>query len=261
MDWRTPIDRHVDNLVVSGRLAGKRAIVTGGGQGIGRATVELFMAEGAEVLALDIAADALDDLRRACGCATRIVDITDTAAVTALARDAGAVDVLFLCAGYVATGTILDSDPEQWDRAFAVNVTAMYHLIRAVLPSMLVQGSGSIITMSSVASSVRGVPERCVYAASKAAVIGLTKAVAADYIASGIRCNVICPGTIDTPALDTRLRDTADYAAARAAVAARQPLGRMGTATEIARLALYLASDESSFTTGQCHIIDGGWAN
>lgn len=246
---------------MSGRLAGKRAIVTGGGQGIGRATVELFVAEGAEVLALDIAADALDDLRRTCGCATRVVDITDTAAIAAIAQDTGSVDILFLCAGYVSTGTILESDPAEWDRAFAVNVTAMYHLIRAILPSMLAQGSGSIITMSSVASAVRGVPERCVYAASKAAVIGLTKAVAADYVASGIRCNAICPGTIDTPALDTRLRNTADYAAARAAVAARQPMARMGTAAEIARLALYLGSDESSFTTGQSHIIDGGWAN
>ncbi len=246
---------------MSARLAGKRAIVTGGGQGIGRASVELFTAEGADVLALDIAGDALADVRRACGCETRMVDVTDADAIAAIAQDAGAVDILFLCAGYVPTGTILESDPGQWDRAFAVNVTAMYHMIRAVLPQMLARGSGSIITMSSVAGSVRGVAERCVYAASKGAVVGLTKAVAADYVALGIRCNAICPGTIDTAALDTRLRDTPDYAAARAAVIARQPMARMGVAAEIARLALYLASDESSFTTGQCHIIDGGWAN
>ncbi len=246
---------------MTGRLAGKRAIVTGGGQGIGRAAVELFAAEGAHVLALDLAAAALADVQQACGCDTRVVDVTQADGIGAIVQEAGPVDILFLCAGYVPIGTILDSDPQQWDRAFAVNVTAMYHMIRAVLPGMLVRQTGSIITMSSVAGSVRGVPDRCVYAATKAAVIGLTKSVAADFAGQGIRCNAICPGTIDTGSLNARLRETTDYQAARAAVVARQPMGRMGTAAEIAQAAVYLASDESRFTTGQCHIIDGGWAN
>lgn len=246
---------------MSGRLAGKRAIVTGGGQGIGRASVELFSAEDAKVLALDVASDALLDVKSACGCETQILDVTDASAITAFAQDTTDIDILFLCAGYVKAGTILETDPDEWAHTFAVNVTAMFLMIRAILPKMLLQGHGSIITMSSVASSVRGVPDRCAYASSKAAVIGLTKAVAADYASLGIRCNAICPGTIETAALDNRLLNTSNYAAARAAVVARQPMARMGQAEEIAQLAVYLGSDESSFTTGQCHIIDGGWAN
>ena len=257
MDWRI----RIEPVAMNARLTGKRAMITGGGQGIGRASVELFVAAGAQVLALDIAADRLADVQRACGCDTRVIDVTQPDTIEAVAQAAGVVDILFLCAGYVPTGSILDSDLQQWDRAFAVNVTAMYRMIRAVLPGMLARRNGSIITMSSVASSVRGVPDRYVYAATNAAVIGLTKSVAADFAGQGIRCNAICPGTVDTGALDDRLRGAADYRAARAAVMARQPMGRMGTAWEIGQLALYLASDESGFTTGQCHVIDGGWAN
>lgn len=243
------------------RLIQKRAIVTGGGNGIGRATVERFRAEGAEVLAIDHDRAALEDLQSRCGCDIAAVDLTDAEAIAGLVSQAAPIDVLFLCAGYVATGTILDCEPEEWERSFSINVTAMYQMIRGILPGMIERSSGSIITMSSVASSVRGVPDRCAYGATKAAVIGLTKAVAADFVKHGIRANSICPGTIDTLSLDVRLRSSPDYEAARAAVIARQPMGRLGTAAEVADLAVYLASDESRFTTGQCHILDGGWSN
>ena len=245
---------------MAGRLAGKRAIVTGAGQGIGRASVERFVAEGAHVTALDINPSTLADLQASCGCAMQAIDLTDAAALAQFASSAGDVDILFLCAGYVATGSILDCDDDEWRRSFDLNVTAMMRMIRAILPAMLERRNGSIITMSSVASSVRGVPDRFAYATTKAAVVGLTKAIAADFVGQGIRCNAICPGSVETPSLDQRMRATPDYDATRAAYVARQPMGRFGEAHEIADLAVYLASDESRFTTGQCHIIDGGWS-
>jgi 2-keto-3-deoxy-L-fuconate dehydrogenase len=241
-----------------GRLAGKRALVTAAAQGIGKATAELFAREGAEVWATDI-----DEakLREVAGCHHRRLDVRDSAAVAALAAELGSIDVLFNCAGFVHSGSILECDEAAWDFSFDLNVTAMYRTIRAFLPGMLEKGGGSIVNMSSVASSIKGVANRFAYGATKAAVIGLTKAVAADFVGKGIRCNVICPGTVQTPSLDQRLEATGDFQAAQAAFIGRQPMGRLGRAEEIAELALYLASDASSFTTGATHIIDGGWAN
>ncbi len=243
-----------------GRLAGKRALVTAAGQGIGRASVEAFAREGASVIATDINDEALAALATTVpAIATRHLDVTDGEAISALAAELGALDVLFNCAGYVHHGTILDCEPAEWDRSFDLNVRAMYLTIRAFLPAMLEAGGGSIITMSSLASSVKGVVNRFAYGASKAAVIGLTKAIAADFVTRGIRCNAICPGTIDTPSLHDRMRAQGDYEAARAAFIARQPMGRLGTAEEIADLAVYLASDESAYCTGATQVIDGGW--
>ena len=193
------------------------------------------------------------------GCEGHVVDVRDPAAVAAFAKIAGRVDVLFNCAGMVPSGTVLDVEQAAWSAAFDLNVHAMFHMIRAFLPGMLEAKGGSIINMSSVASSITGVPNRCAYGATKAAVIGLTKSVAADFVAQGLRCNAICPGTVDTPSLQARLRGTGDYAKARAEFEARQPMGRLGRPEEIAALALHLASDESGFTTGQIHVIDGGW--
>ena len=238
------------------RLAGKTALITAAGQGIGRATAEAFIREGATVFATDRNEAALAGL----DCRALALDVTDPAAIAAALTETGPLDVLFNCAGYVAAGTILDCDERDWSFSFDLNVTAMYRLIRAALPAMLAKGGGSIINMSSVASSLKGVPNRFAYSATKAAVIGLTKSVAADYVTRGIRCNAICPGTVDTPSLHERLTATGDHDAAWAAFTARQPMGRVGHVDEIAALALYLASDESSFTTGQCHIADGGWA-
>ena len=238
-------------------LIGKVALVTAAAQGIGRATAERFAESGAQVIATDINADLLDGLQ---GCETRLLDVTDSAAVAALAADLGAVDLLFNCAGYVHHGSILDCDEAAWDFSFNLNVKSMYRTIRAFLPAMLAAGGASIINMSSVASSLKGVPNRFVYSATKAAVIGLTKAVAADFVTQGIRCNAICPGTVDTPSLQERLRATGDYQRAHRDFIARQPMGRLGAAAEIAELALYLASDASAYTTGQCHVIDGGWS-
>ncbi|QAY75709.1 SDR family oxidoreductase [Sphingosinicella sp. BN140058] len=243
---------------VSGRLSGKIAVVTAAAQGIGRASAELFAAEGAIVHAVDINQDAL---RAVDGCTPHFADLTDAAAVAALREAVGPVDILFNCAGFVHSGTILDCDEEAWAFSNAINVTAMYRTIRAFLPAMLERGGGSIVNMSSIASSVKGIPNRFAYGATKAAVIGLTKAVAADFVQHGIRCNAICPGTVDTPSLQQRLRDTGDYEAAREAFVGRQPMGRLGRAEELAALALYLASDESAFTTGAVHVIDGGWVN
>lgn len=240
---------------MAGRLAGKRAVVTAAAQGIGRAAAELFAREGAEVVATDIDEAKLSEVT---GCAHRRLDATDADGIRVFAEEIGAVDVLFNCAGYVHHGTILDCTEEQWEFAFDLNVRAMYRLIRALLPAMLARGGGSIVNMSSVASSVKGVPSRFVYGASKSAVIGLTKSVAIDFVAKGIRCNAICPGTVETPSLEDRMRAQGDYAAARQAFIARQPMGRLGTAEEIAALALYLASDESGYTTGGVHVIDGG---
>ncbi len=246
---------------MTGQLSGKTAIVTGAGQGIGRAAAILFAGEGARVLAVDVNGPALADLQVEHGCHPIVLDLTDGAAISTWAEQAGAVDVLFLCAGHVAYGTIEECSDADWAFSFDLNVTAMFRMIRAFIPGMIARKSGSIITMSSVASSVRGVPNRLAYAATKAAIIGMTKALAADHVGQGIRCNAICPGTIETPSLEERMRESGDYAATRAAFVARQPIGRLGRPAEIAQLALYLASDASAFTTGQCHIIDGGWSN
>jgi len=242
----------------AGRLAGKTALVTAAAQGIGRATAELFVAEGATVWATDVNMDALADIT---GCQTARLDVRDEASIAEALALAGPLDVIFNCAGAVPGGTILDCSPEQWDLAQDLNVTSMYRIIRTALPAMIARGGGSIVNMSSVASSIKGVPNRFSYGVTKAAVIGLTKAVAADFVAQGIRCNAICPGTIETPSLHERLRDTGDYEGALSAFVARQPMGRLGQAAEVAALALYLASDESAFTTGQIHVIDGGWTN
>jgi 2-keto-3-deoxy-L-fuconate dehydrogenase len=243
---------------VSGRLAGKVALVTAAANGIGRASAELFAAEGATVHAVDIDVAALGHLS---GCHGHRADLTDAAAIAALPAQIGPVDVLFNCAGFVHAGTILDCDEDAWAFSNTLNVTAMYRMVRAFLPAMLDRGGGAIVNMSSIASSVKGIPNRFAYTTTKAAVIGLTKSVAADFVGQGIRCNAICPGTVDTPSLQQRLRDTGDYEAAHAAFIARQPMGRLGRAEEIAALALYLASDESAFTTGAIHIVDGGWIN
>ena len=242
--------------MASERLAGKTAIVTAAASGIGRASAEAFANAGARVLELDIDAAAVSEVA---GCEGHRLDVRDAAAIAAFAKRVGPVNVLFNCAGSVPGGTILDIDPAKWDAAFELNVKSMYHMIRAFLPGMLATRSGSIINMSSVASSITGVPDRCAYGATKAAVIGLTKSVAADFVAQGIRCNAICPGTVDTPSLQSRLHAYGDYAKTRAEFEARQPMGRFGKPEEIAALALHLASDESGFTTGQIHVIDGGW--
>lgn len=243
--------------VPTGRLAGKTALVTAAGQGIGRATAALFAREGATVWATDINEASLEGLE---GCNTARLDVRDDAMVAEIVGRAGALDILFNCAGIVHAGSILECEPTDWAFAYDLNVTAMYRTIRAVLPDMLARGGGSIINMSSVASSLKGVPNRFAYGTTKAAVIGLTKAVAADFVTRGIRCNAICPGTVDTPSLHERLRETGDYDAAWSAFVARQPMGRVGKDDEIAALALYLASDEAGFTTGQTHVVDGGWA-
>jgi len=248
---------------MSGRLQGKTALVTAAGQGIGRAVALAYAREGADVLAVDLNGAALETLS---GCRTRVLDVTDAHAVRALAQDAGAVDVLFNGAGFVHAGTILDCDEGAWDFSFNLNVRSMYLLIRACLPAMLARGAGSIVNMASVAGSIKGAPNRCAYGATKAAVIGLTKSVAADYVAQGIRCNAICPGTVESPSLRQRIDAQAQasgqpVASVEAAFTARQPMGRIGRAEEIAALAVYLASDESAFTTGTAQVIDGGWSN
>lgn len=250
---------------MTSRLAGKTALITAAAQGIGRASVLRFAAEGARVIATDIDEQALAELS-APGVQVHRLNVLDAEAIDALAREVGPVDVLFNCAGFVHSGTILECDEEDWDFAFDLNVRAMYRMTRAFLPAMRELRRGSIINMSSVASSVKGAPNRFVYGTTKAAVIGLTKAIAADFMAEGIRCNVICPGTIESPSLRSRIAAQAEAAASdasavRQAFVARQPMGRLGTTDEVAALALYLASDESAFTTGAIHVIDGGWSN
>jgi 2-keto-3-deoxy-L-fuconate dehydrogenase len=240
------------------RLSSKTALVTAAGQGIGRAVAELFAAAGATVWASDIRADLLADLN---GCRTMQLDVRNKVAIAVAIQHVGNLDVLVNCAGYVHSGSILECDEEAWAFSMDLNVASMYRLASAVLPGMLARGRGSIINLSSVCGSIKGVPNRFVYGTTKAAVVGLTKSIAADFVTRGIRCNAICPGTVDTPSLQERLRASGDYEAARKSFTSRQPMGRLGTAQEIASLALYLASDESAFVTGQCHVIDGGWAN
>lgn len=245
---------------MSGRLEGKKAFITAAAQGIGRATAIAFAREGARVVASDVHDEALISLTQEHrGIDQLHLDVTDANAIIAAARAHADTDVLFNCAGWVHNGTILDCDEEAWARSFEINVTSMYRTMRAFLPAMLERGRGNIINMASVASSVRGVPNRFAYGATKAAVIGLTKAVAADYVGRGIRCNALCPGTIETPSLEGRMRALGDYEKARAAFIARQPMGRLGRPEEIGALCVYLASDESAYTTGQIHISDGGW--
>ncbi|MBP7001311.1 SDR family oxidoreductase [Amaricoccus sp.] len=242
------------------RLDGKTCLVTAAGQGIGRATALAFRAEGARVVATDINEATLGELAAA-GLETARLDVTDAGAIAALRDRTGGIDVLFNCAGYVDGGTILDCTEERWAFSVDLNMTAMYRMMRAFLPGMVARGGGSIVNMSSVASSVVGVPNRFVYGATKAGVIGMTRAVAADFVTQGVRCNAICPGTVESPSLHERMRATGDFDAAHAAFVARQPMGRLGRAEEIAALAVYLASDESAFTTGAIHVVDGGWTN
>ena len=248
---------------MNGRLEGKHCLITGAGAGIGRESALAFAREGGIVLATDIDAAALATLAQENGAiATHILDVTDSAAVNRLIAAQPAFDVVFNCAGYVHAGTLLDTDLESWRRSFALNVDAMYYLCKAVVPAMLARGRGSIINMASVASSLKGVPNRFAYSTTKAAVIGLSKAIAADYVGKGIRCNAICPGTVRTPSLAARVAALGgDPEAAWKSFTDRQPMGRLGTAAEIAALAVYLAADESSFTTGTVHVIDGGWSN
>ena len=245
------------------RLANKRCLITAAGAGIGRATAIAFAGAGAQVLAADVDEAALRSLaQEESGVRTITADMTDPAQIAALAAAEPLADVLFNCAGYVHAGSLLETTPEAWRRSFALNVDAMFHLCRAVLPGMLARGRGSIINMASVASSIKGVPNRCAYGTTKAAVIGLTRSIAADYVARGIRCNAICPGTVRTPSLASRVAALGgDTEAAWQSFIARQPMGRLGEAEEIATLAVYLASDESSFVTGTTQIIDGGWSN
>ena len=241
------------------RLKGKRILVTAAAQGIGQAIARACAAEGAEVTASDInEAQLRAELDGVEGVTTRRLDVLDPAAITACAAEVGAIDGLINVAGFVHDGSVLDSSEEDWDFGFALNVTAMFRMIRAFLPGMLEKGGGSIVNMASVASSLRGLPNRCVYGASKAAVIGLTKSVAADYVGQGLRCNAICPGTVQSPSLDGRIAAFDDPVAARKAFIARQPMGRLGQPEEIAALAVYLASDESAFTTGTALVVDGG---
>lgn len=246
---------------MAGRLHGKTAIVTAAAQGMGRATALAFAAEGATVLATDINAGLLADLSDVPGIATRPLDVCDPAAIAALAAETAAPSVLFNCAGYVHAGTILECDESAFDFAVTLNVRSMYRMIRAFLPGMIAAGGGSIVNMASVASSIIAAPNRFIYGTTKAAVVGLTKSVAADFVTKGIRANAICPGTVDSPSLHDRLRASGDYEAARASFIARQPMGRLGTAEEVAALAVFLASDESAFMTGQALAIDGGWSN
>jgi len=243
---------------LAGRLAGKVAFITAAGQGIGRGAALAFAREGAQVWATDINSKTLAELAGEPGIRTRVLDVTDEAAIAKAAAEVGAIDVLFNCAGYVHHGTILDCTPKDWDFSFALNVKSMYLVTRALLPAMLKKGGGSIINMSSIASSVKGLPNRFVYGATKAAVVGLTKAIAADFVKQGIRCNCIGPGTVDTPSLGERIRAFADPVQARKDFIARQPMGRLGTVEDITGILVFLASEESLFATGNMYSIDGG---
>jgi 2-keto-3-deoxy-L-fuconate dehydrogenase len=246
--------------VTTGRLQGKTALITAAGQGIGAATTAAFAREGAKVLATDINEELLKKL--AAGhptIKTRTLDVRDINAVNALAAELGAIDILFNCAGFVHQGTILDCAESDWDFSFDLNVKSMYRTCRAFIPAMAAAKKGSIINMSSGASSIKGAPNRFVYGTTKAAVIGLTKALAVDFIKQGVRVNAICPGTVESPSLEQRIAALGDVEKARRDFIARQPIGRIGKPEEVAALAVYLASDESTYTTGAIHIIDGGW--
>eukprot|EP00054_Salpingoeca_dolichothecata_P036650 m.8221 g.8221 ORF g.8221 m.8221 type:complete len:247 (-) comp6914_c0_seq1:74-814(-) len=242
------------------RLKGKVAFVTAGAQGIGRSTVLAFAKAGATVYATDIAEDKLAEFKDHPNIHPRVLNVLKGEDVKKLAEEVGKVDILFNCAGYVHNGTILDCSEKDWDFSFDLNCKSMFHTLHAFLPGMIANGGGSIINMSSVASSIKGAPNRAVYGATKAAVIGLTKAVAADYVDKGVRCNAICPGTVDTPSLQQRIDSQPNADEARKAFLARQKMGRLGTAEEIAALCVYLGSDESGYTTGTTHVIDGGWS-
>jgi 2-keto-3-deoxy-L-fuconate dehydrogenase len=243
---------------LAGRLAGKIAFVTAAGQGIGRGAALAFAREGAQVWATDVNAKPLADLDGKTGIRTRALDVTDEAAIARIAAEGGAIDVLFNCAGFGHHGTILDCTPQDWDFSFAINVKSMYLVTRAFLPGMLRKGRGSIINMSSIASSVKGLPNRFVYGATKAAVIGLTKSIAADYVKQGVRCNAIGPGTVDTPSLRQRIAAFPDPVQAEKDFIARQPRGRLGSVEDITGILVFLASDESLFATGNLYSIDGG---
>lgn len=241
-----------------GRLAGKSAFVTAAGQGIGRGAALAFAREGASVWATDLNAKTLAEIDGRDGIKTRALDVTDEQAIARVAAEVGDIDVLFNCAGFVHHGTILECTPKDWDFSFNINVRSMYLVTRAFMPGMLKNGKGSIINMASVASSLKGLPNRFVYGATKAAVIGLTKAIAADTVGQGIRCNAICPGTVDTPSLDGRINAFADPVQARKEFVARQPMGKLGTVDDITGILIFLASDESLFATGNAYAIDGG---
>jgi len=249
---------------MAGRLKGKKTLITAAGQGIGRSTVLAFAREGAQVLATDIDPESLASLKKefpeiGTNIETCVLDVNNLKAIQQLAKETGSIDVLFNCAGFVHHGTVLDCEESDWDISFDLNVRSMYRMVKAFLPAMLDAGGGSIVNMSSVASSVKGLPNRFVYGASKAAVVGLTKSIAADFITQNIRCNAICPGTVESPSLQARIKaQGGNYEDVLSAFIARQPIGRIGTPEEIAALAVYLASDESSYTTGVAWSIDGG---
>jgi 2-keto-3-deoxy-L-fuconate dehydrogenase len=246
---------------MSGRLQGKTAVVTAAAQGIGRATAIAFAKEGAQVWATDINEGLLNRLQQEVpGLNTSVLDVRDAKAISEFAQQTSTIDVLMNCAGYVHNGTILECFETDWDFSFDLNVKSMYRMCRTFLPGMLQAGKGSIVNISSVVSVAKSAPSRFVYQSTKAAVVGLTKAIALDFVRQGIRCNAICPGTVQSPSLENRMAAKGDLEAVRAEFAARQPMQRLGKPEEIAALAVYLASDESSFTTGQAHIIDGGWA-
>jgi 2-keto-3-deoxy-L-fuconate dehydrogenase len=257
---------HFKDAGMTQRLIGKTAFITAAGQGIGRATALAFVREGAKVIATDINAELLQALREQCGCEVLMLDVTNPAAIGAAAAAHADVNVLFNAAGFVHAGSVLECTEGDWEAAFTLNVRSQFRTIKAFAPAMLKAGAGSIINVASVAGCIKGAPNRFVYGATKAAVIGLTKAVAADFITRGIRCNAICPGTVESPSLRDRIAAQAQasgqtLAQVEAAFVARQPMGRLGRVEEVAALAVYLASDESSFTTGTAQVIDGGWSN